>query len=267
MLRYFIIILNILLTSLAYGKQRTAIVLEAYNTVNLRGEINDATISQVIKEISLVNGKDVYLYINSGGGSVIAGGKLVDFLKSTEKKVTCIAEVAASMAMIIFQACEVRVVQEGSILMQHQASYGLPPQQQRNQRSLVTFLDTMTGHYDDMQAARMGLTSEQFQALVAHDLWIFGADAVKLRAADKFGAITCDKDLLRTTETQILTVFIFQVEVVWSRCPLLSEPISVQPVGAAESPDRATLSEDVMKEVHKKLRSIHEIREIARTKR
>lgn len=258
-------VFNLLISILCYGSP-SQIVLENHNTVNLRGEISNMTVSRAIKDISLVPGKEVYLYINSGGGSVIAGGKLVDFLKSTDKKVTCIAEVAASMAMIIFQACETRIVQSGSILMQHQAIYGLSPQPQRNQRSLITFFDTMIGHYDDMQAARLGLTTEQFQALIAHDWWILGAEALKYKAADRLSHITCDKDLLRTTETQMLTVLIFELEVVWSRCPLLSEPISIKPISAVDSTEGVTLSEDVMKEVQRKLRGIHEIREITRKK-
>ena len=89
--------------------------LQNFNTVIIRTEITEESVDRTIKEIASVPGKEVVLYIYSPGGSVREGGRLIDFIRAVDKKVICVADIAASMAFAILQSCHERYAMRASI--------------------------------------------------------------------------------------------------------------------------------------------------------
>lgn len=195
----------------------------AGNSYTLSGPVTDESVDAAIAGISKPGVK--YLVLETPGGSVDAGYRFVSFMK-TRQDIACVVQSAASMGFVILQACGKRYVLDHSILMQHQASLGLPQTKVKNLISVLRGILAQLREMDKMQADRMGLTAREFDALTTDDLWIFsGAKAVELRAADKVVTASCSQDLLskKLRKKEVIQVLFFQseVEVEYSECPLI----------------------------------------------
>ena len=110
-----------LLSPLVYSKQ---IVLDKNNTLLIRGEINEKQATQFVFDLNkFPKKKDVYVYLDTNGGSVDAGNKIVNEIQ--KYNLSCIAQKAISMGFVILQSCDKRYVTPLATLMQHQMSYGI----------------------------------------------------------------------------------------------------------------------------------------------
>jgi len=94
------------------------IELNKRSSISLRGPINSVTTNNLIEKLTLYDEKVLNLFINSPGGSVMDGMKIVDQLNTMKAQsitVNCIADFSASMAFIILQACENRMALNSAI--------------------------------------------------------------------------------------------------------------------------------------------------------
>lgn len=202
------------------------IVLGTNNNVVLKGKISNKTVNKAIYEISTHPSKALYLYINSPGGSILAGNTLVSYLKTTPKSVYCIADFAASMAFTILQHCKKRYVMSNSVTMQHEASIGL-------QNSVPQFLSllkmilTMINTTEKETAGKIGITYKKYKKKTRSDWWLYGKDSVREGVADKLVTVLCTKKLTKTLHKETIRSFFSSAEVEWSGCPLLTYPITV----------------------------------------
>ncbi len=205
------------------------ITLTDFNFVAIRGPIDDTTSSMFIKDILRLETNDIYIYLSTPGGSITSGHQIIqtmDALTAQGKNIRCIADIAASMGFIIFEACPVRYVLQNTILMQHQASMGVrgPMEQIRSRMKLV---DSMLDHFDTKQAARLGLSTEEFRDIVMNDWWTYGSNALNHSLADEVVHVTCVPEVINKTVVEKRTVFIFDIEIEWVVCPLVKDPIRV----------------------------------------
>ena len=92
----------------------------------LNGEINDTTANIWIAELlylESVNDDDIYIYINSPGGSIVAGLALYDTMRFIKPNVnTVCVGLAASMAAFILSSGDKRYALENSEIMIHEPS-------------------------------------------------------------------------------------------------------------------------------------------------
>jgi ATP-dependent protease ClpP protease subunit len=200
------------------------------NTIILRGEVDGNSVSKTISALMTTQGDTVNLFLSSPGGSVVDGAQLIQAIRSVNKKVVCVTDFSASMSFVILQACDERVVLESSILMQHVPSFGVRHQQQPNAVSFVEFLKQMTNTIDAAQAKRMELPLERFKQLVRDDYWLFGRKAVEAKAADRVAQTICSPELTNKEEKETFSAFggLIKINVIWSKCPLVTEPKSVE---------------------------------------
>lgn len=222
----FLLILSSAVTALAEPTAR--FVLTTTNHVALRTDVNDSSADKVIKALMTqkpTNGK-LYIYIDSPGGSVVSGLRIIEAIQTSPHPVVCIASFAASMAFAILQSCDERIVLNSSILMQHEASYGVSGPAPHN-LSMVNFLHAMLKVSDTAQAARIGITYEEFRARVRNDWWIFGPNNLLANTADSLGQVTCSKKLVDATETVSVRSLFGSSELTMSACPLLYSPVTV----------------------------------------
>lgn len=235
-------------------------ILLSDNTIVLRGEINGSTVSKTISALMTHKGPIVNLFLSSPGGSVIDGAQLVQAIRSVNKKVVCITDFSASMSFVILQACDERVVLEASILMQHVASFGIRHQPQPNAIAFVEFIKQITTTMDSAQAQRMQLPLERFRQLIRDDYWLFGREAVKAKAADRVAQAVCSAELTSKEEKETLSLFggLVKLNVVWSACPLVTEPKSV------ELDRRITLTEEQEKRLAQEVSRIVDYKADAR---
>ena len=92
----------------------------------LNSEINDTTANIWIAELlylESVSDEDIFIYINSPGGSIVAGLALYDTMKFIKPKViTICVGLAASMAAFILSSGDKRYALENSEIMIHEPS-------------------------------------------------------------------------------------------------------------------------------------------------
>lgn len=96
--------------------------------VHIHGTISDMT-EQVhkIEEARLRNHSKVVIQIDSNGGRVDEGLRVIEQIRLTQKygmKVVCsVVDKAVSMAFVILSTCDERYVTDKSLLMFHEAAY------------------------------------------------------------------------------------------------------------------------------------------------
>ena len=90
----------------------------------LTGEINDALANIIISELLYldnINHEDIYLYINSPGGSITSGMGIYDTMNFIESKVITIGlGMCASMAAFLLSSGDIRYALPNTEVMIHQ---------------------------------------------------------------------------------------------------------------------------------------------------
>jgi ATP-dependent protease ClpP protease subunit len=94
-----------LLVAMVITTNASGLTLSAHNTAVLDTEVSGQSITNLIRTIEGLADPEVILFLNSPGGSVIAGNNLIAYMEGSGKRFTCVAYFAASMAFAIFQAC------------------------------------------------------------------------------------------------------------------------------------------------------------------
>jgi ATP-dependent protease ClpP protease subunit len=137
------------------------------------------------------------LYIDSPGGSVHAGNHLIQYMKTVQSQnitVNCIGQNFMSMAFVIFQACDHRMVFDNSLGMQHQMSFGMRGAIEPL-RKLFQMHHTVNEKIIAMEIERIGISREDYDKKIAHDWWIYGKDNVAQNTADEIIMMDCDPSL------------------------------------------------------------------------
>jgi ATP-dependent protease ClpP protease subunit len=94
-------------------------------------------------------------------------------------------------------ACDKRVVSEVSILMQHQASAGMSGKWGELE-SRVQLIRQIIDLLDRKIAARLRLTVPAYRDLIVNDWWLVGRAAIRARAADVLGTLSCSAELVQS---------------------------------------------------------------------
>lgn len=220
----------LLLCVILYAEKAIAdqkVSLNEDNLVVMRGEVTSESVARVSKQILSSSKDELYLFISSPGGSIVAGQSLMYAISTSGKKVNCIVSFGASMAFAIFQSCHKRYVMPHSILMQHVASYQIQGQDPNN-RSQLKFLTEMIDDLDSFQAKRLNMPVADFKSKTRDDWWLYGQSSVENKAADAVVAVSCSRELAQKTYKEKITVFVFVVDVEWSSCPLIESPLKVE---------------------------------------
>lgn len=161
----------------------------------LAGEVNGVSSASVIRGIKALqaNKAPIYLLIDSPGGSVLDGAQVLSAIEASKVPVNTVCmRMCASMAFVIHQFGTKRLAVSRSILMAHPASGGVNPGQIQN---MLNLLKTITNYIDKMDAfiaKRAGLGTEEFHAMIAHELWLDAEDATARRFNDEIVYITND---------------------------------------------------------------------------
>lgn len=193
------------------------IVLTETNHASLVGEVNRDSVDKAILGLrSLDSTKPRFLYINSPGGEVVSGMRLINYLQSKEGKgITCIANMAMSMGFVSLQSCEKRLVIENSMLMSHGIAGGMQGYVKQIESEL-RFAKGLEYLLQRIEAKRIGITIEELHKRQNAEWWIIGnEEAIRVNAADDTTEVSCNKEL-----SKIVKETIEGVEVSTSKCPL-----------------------------------------------
>ena len=173
------------------------VTLTPSNHVPVVGYVTESAVARWSKQLARCDADIVYVYINSPGGSVSAGGTFIQALKYhalSGKKIACIVDFAASMAFAVLQACPYRLATSHSTAMQHQLSLVLAGPL-GNVKSRVAFATAIEESVNEMQADRLGMTLEAFEERVQNDWWIHGSGLIQKNIADRLVTVGCSAAL------------------------------------------------------------------------
>ena len=211
-----------ILFSICFGK---SIILTSNNHLSIVGTIDDNIVNdQIEKSITLDKKSNyTYIYINSPGGSVMAGQRFINLINSikNKKKILCIADTAASMAFHIYQYCDFRYVIPNSKLMQHQISISGLEGNLKNIKNYITMVEEMNNMMITIESNRLKIQRDIYEKKIESDWWIYGGEKiVKAGVADStIDYIMCSEQLIKK---KIITLDIFNTIINKSVCPLIS---------------------------------------------
>ena len=214
----------LLLTTLVSGlnimaTNRTSIRLTTRNVITIRGEINDEMASNFVYELNRKDTKKgLYVFIDTNGGSVDAGSRIVNEIQTYN--LDCVAQKAISMGFIILQSCNRRYITPQGSLMQHQISYRIGDEKAKVE-SYVEYIKQMGDYYNKLQSDKIGITTGEMTAKTYNDWWLFGHNAVTSGCADEIASLECSSNLTNQTYTSDKGTYTYT----YSKCPLVTEPI------------------------------------------
>lgn len=229
------IIITFLITILFFGftlanEERSKIdtvTLTPNNVATLRGPIDDASASRFINQLLSLPDQDIYIYLYTPGGGVVAGYQIIetmDMLVDHGKKIHCIADRASSMGFAILQCCQHRYVRQSSLVMQHQFQlHDQGPMEHVIER--MRLVQRLYKMLTERQAERLSMTFEDFRQRTLNDWYMFGPDIVSNGVADAMIHVRCDHELLKGHHNETTDGFFVTVEEEYSDCPLIHTPI------------------------------------------
>ncbi len=185
------------ITLAASGEYEHHIELTPTNFTAIKGPVDGDSVHQALDNIAKSDStKPFYLYLDTPGGSVIAGRDMVYYLQNTTRPILCIAHTAISMGFHILEdGCKYRFVTKDAIVMSHSIAgqMGGHVEELQAQLSLMIKLGSF---FDNLAAKRLGLSLKEYLAKLNPEFWTVGSDEVlKNKEADAVAVVTCSKEL------------------------------------------------------------------------
>lgn len=225
MSKIFLILLCICSTAIAKNEE---IVLTEDNSVVFNEQVTNDYASKKTLELmkKAKRGNALYLVLDTPGGSVSAGLAFIDAVKSLKVPVHTITIFAASMGYQMVQELGTRYITPSGTLMSHRGAVGgLSGQVPGELNSRLNHIQAILNGMSARAAARIGMDKKAYDAAIINELWISGEDAVNSKHADKLANVQCDKALIEETYKLQLNTIFGKVNVIFSKCPLISAPI------------------------------------------
>lgn len=168
-------------------KVKTKVVhVNADQIIYLNTPIVEETVDLTLQAIELASrGEDeIYLVLNSPGGSVLAGTRLINYMKNSGMTIHTVCEgICASMAAQIHQVGKTRSMTLGSVLMFHPASGGVQGTMEQMSNQLGAF-SRLVDRLDMEVAKRSGIDYKEFKARLESEYWLESQDAINDGLAD-----------------------------------------------------------------------------------
>ena len=146
-------------------------------------------------------GKDLNIYINSGGGSVFASLAIYNMLKRhTGKKTVTVDGVAASGASVIAMAGDEIIIPENAFLMIHRAWVDTTGNAEEL-RACADYLDRLDEGILSVYTDNLldGVNEEDIRRMVNAETWLTGAEAAqyfRVSTGKPINAVSCISEQL-----------------------------------------------------------------------
>jgi ATP-dependent Clp protease protease subunit len=174
---------------LTHGKLMDSLLNK--RVIYLDGRITDDEADRIGKAVMLLNARDesrkITLYINSNGGSVMAGLNIYDAIKQSKAPVTgIVSNKAVSMAVIVLQACRTRKAYKHSHILIHNIEITNAWHKfEENLKGELEDVKYVQQNLDRLIAERSGLPVERVQDLSRNETLMKADEAKKLGLIDE----------------------------------------------------------------------------------
>ncbi len=246
MFKFFILLL--LMTNIAAAKNERIFLTEE-NSVAFNQPVSSDYTSKKILEIMLKSSKasPIFLVLNTPGGSVPAGLSFIDTVKALNIPVHTVTLFAASMGYQMVQELGTRYITPSGTLMSHRGSVsGLSGQVPGELNSRVLHISSVLDGMMERASKRVGISKQDYSDMIIPEFWTFGENAVNLNHADKVADVVCESKLIRETyEENVFTLF-GSVTVKFSKCPLITEPLSISFGGQVSEKKATKIKQELM---------------------
>lgn len=246
MYRLFAALLIFTLSCTSAGRHE--IVLSEDNTVSIDSKIDEHSVAKASQELAKKCddlGEDLYLTLNSPGGSISAGRKFIDFVKSLPCKVHTISIFAASTAYQIVQNLDIRYALPSSTLMSHRAAIGgLSGKLPGNLITKLNFFIRGSQELDRIAAKRIGIPVEQYKKEIYNELWMSGSQALEKHHIDHIVPVRCDSSLFGTETREVRSLF-GTAKITVSKCPLITGPLKIEKSGKRKAVRQTYMKMDI----------------------
>jgi ATP-dependent protease ClpP protease subunit len=199
------------------------IYLNVSNVITVKDAIDDETATNFLHKLNMLKNKNgIYVYLDTPGGSVESGNKIL--MEIQKYNLSCIADRAYSMGFVILQGCANRYITHYGRLMQHQISYAIKNEKGKID-SYSKFIDQVETELVGLQADRIQIPHDEFRLKTMNEWWMVGKYAIDNNCADQIVDVFCDTKLTNTNITEEYG----PIEFVYSACPLIPGPVEVVP--------------------------------------
>jgi len=161
----------------------TTLLTGAVNSASFSGEVNDKSVDLLINQLMLDDSitpinEPLEILMNSGGGSVLAGFRLINKIRSLQvsgRKIhITVSVLCASMCFTILQSADKRFAYPLGVLMQHGVSGG-------NQRAI----ESMERQMRLLESRKIGMSLEVWTRMSEGESWFTPEESVRLGIIDK----------------------------------------------------------------------------------
>ncbi len=168
-------------------KQIKYITVDNNQVIRLTGEVGPET-RNIIPQIDKLNDdtsvSEIYLLIDSPGGSIADGAKIVSAIEASPKPIyTVCVGMCASMASIIHQYGKTRFMTDRSMLMFHDAS-GTVQGHFAQMRTRLAFIDRLFLKMITFAAVRSGADPKEFIINLDRESWVDAEDSTQRHLND-----------------------------------------------------------------------------------
>lgn len=205
--------------------EENTIVLNMPITSQVASDINNQLLE---KDAKLPAGRPIYLVLDTPGGSIDDGLKIIEVAKSLARPIHTVSLFNASMGFVIAQNMDTRYVLSSSTMMSHRAFVsGIKGEYPGSFLSRTFAIGNQLMAINSQIAKRANLSMEQYLDLIRNELWMGSKEAIGLKFADSQVTLKCDKSMNGYGEVKSLDFGFFSVKVKFHKCPLISQPIVI----------------------------------------
>lgn len=200
------------------------VMLTPENSYLLSGDIEMDSIKPAIEKISKLDralpaSENLYLILDTPGGSVFAGLRLIEFLQVLDRKIVTITITAASMGFIIAQSLGPRLALASTIMLAHHGSSGCGGQFNEIEECLARLAD-VNKMMDIIASKRLNMSLEKYSAFLDRDRYFVGDKLLSENVVDKIVSIKCSPDLIVAKAWSYLASPMGLLQQERSACPL-----------------------------------------------
>jgi len=200
------------------------LVLEKENTLILNGEITRSLVAELQYKLHKMSyklplDKPIILVINTPGGSVLAGHRLIVAMGAVPQPVHTLVLNANSMGFYIAQAGKIRYTAPDSQYMAHRASLqGLSGELNGSLNSRLLQIENIEKFLQFVTALRLKMDLSTFQEKIKDEYRFSGFESKDHNAADEIVLPLCGVSLL----DRVVVVINPTTQAMFYSCPLFS---------------------------------------------